>query len=57
MEQHQLVHLAIHFSLNPVKRSDLWSYLVILNFGGIYTDADTICKTVTRRPLASMAIT
>jgi mannosyltransferase OCH1-like enzyme len=44
MRQHQPQHLATYMALNPVERSDLWRYLVILQFGGIYTDADTICK-------------
>ncbi len=44
MQTHQPQHLETYLALNPVERSDFWRYLVILTFGGIYTDADTICK-------------
>lgn len=27
----------------PVMKSDLWRYCVVYHYGGIYTDADTIC--------------
>jgi len=42
---HHPDHLATYLSLTPVERSDFWRYLVILTFGGVYSDADTICKT------------
>jgi alpha 1,6-mannosyltransferase len=28
----------------PVMKADLWRYCVIYHYGGIYADADTICK-------------
>ena len=41
-------HLETYLGLNPVERSDFWRYLVVLHHGGLYTDADTIC----RKPLS-----
>ncbi len=44
IENQQPDHLASYLALNRVERSDLWRYLIILTRGGLYTDADTICK-------------
>ena len=41
-------HLDTYLGLNPVERADFWRYLVVLHHGGLYTDADTIC----RKPLS-----
>ncbi|WP_372884532.1 glycosyltransferase family 32 protein [Shimia sp.] len=41
-------HLATYQRLTPVEKSDFWRYLVVLHHGGLYSDADTIC----RRPLS-----
>ncbi|MCP4821733.1 MAG: hypothetical protein GY883_21325 [Shimia sp.] len=36
-------HLATYQAFNPVERSDFWRILVVLQQGGLYTDADTTC--------------
>lgn len=41
-------HLETYLALNPVERADFWRYLVVLHHGGLYSDADTIC----RKPLS-----
>ncbi len=38
-------HLETYLALTPVERSDLWRLLVVLQHGGLYSDADTICRT------------
>lgn len=41
-------HLETYLGLTPVEKSDFWRYLVVLHHGGLYSDADTIC----RKPLS-----
>lgn len=38
-------HLDTYLGLTPVERSDFWRVLVVLHHGGLYSDADTLCRT------------
>jgi len=45
-------HLETYLMLTPVERSDFWRVLVVLHHGGLYSDADTIC----RKPLSDWIV-
>lgn len=43
LEQDPHLH-KIYLQLQPIAQADLWRYLVVYKFGGVYADMDSVCK-------------